>query len=236
MSHIVINSRVCFLSGALLFVLCSTAMAETIAEFMEKQARYHYFGKEYEMAEAFYVKALEHSANDVPSVKLVQEILDPLSDCCSVQKKYAQAEKYSKIALKICTDLRGPDDGLVARQYAILGSIYKASNRYDEAEDSFVKCLAVRRKDESLIPSALNDLGRLYALQGKESLAEECFKESIEISDKELTIDGNDTGARYDLEKALEGQSNLYAKAGRSTEAAELSQRLKDLRSKNKNP
>jgi hypothetical protein len=203
------------------FFACGTqtdVCAETFAVRAQKQAEHHFSGHEYEMAEAFYAKAVEHRLNEPPSDSLVKDLIDPLSYCCLQQGKYAAAEKYARVALKMCVDMHGADDPSVGREYGNLADIYLASKDFAQANVALRARVNILRKHKQFCADLLIKLAEVHLAEKQGILAEQCLDEAIEESEEHLKLKPDAGYAKASLEQALAAQLALYESTGRAQE------------------
>jgi tetratricopeptide (TPR) repeat protein/SAM-dependent methyltransferase len=89
----------------------------------------------------------------------------------------------------------------LSRCFNNIGVIYKNSNRFNEARQSFIKAIEIDSKFEN----ALNNLGNVYFSENNFSSAEHCFTESLRINPH--------------YSDALNNLGNVYRRTGRLSDA-----------------
>lgn len=84
----------------------------------------------------------------------------------------------------------GPDHPDLADYYISLGLLLYHDSRFEEAEELFIKALAMRERllavDHPDVAAALNHLGLVYLAQGKYADAEPLFKRALSLQEKVL--------------------------------------------------
>lgn len=190
---------------------------------------------DYEKAEAFINKALAMRMMLFPHDDLVvAESLNDLGISLSAQGRAAEAEPYLQRALAI-KERHQPGHPELAVVYNNLASVYRRQQKMLEAEQYFLKALAIWQIQTGQGPQnegdpyghsarTLNNLGLLYLAQQRYGKAESCWLQAIAIWEK---LDGP---PHPDMGKTLTHLARLYRNQGRIRDAEPLLLRARVIR------
>lgn len=179
-------------------------------------------------------------------VRRHNEILNPLADAASAapdalwrqtmdaarraldHREYGLSEHLLTVALGAAQAFNLTDVRRVAT-HSLSGSVYQAQQRYQAAEDSYKKSLAILEETAEsgpVVAITRNNLAEVYYLQGRYHLAEPYYQRSLATLEKTLGP------AHPNLATALENYSALLRATGRVREAKEMEARAKTIRAK----
>jgi len=215
-----------------------TSLADNLAERMQKMGDHHFFGREYDFAESYYRKALEHRRNEPPSQDLVLNVVDRIATCCEQQENYDDAIEFTKLSLSTLHKLKGPSDPMVAGRLVNLGRLHRRQRNFGDAEEALKAALAIHRKTapgSNDVAETLTSLSEVYGDAGKDILAMECLDEAIQVAEanlgKEQKKEGYSSSA-YALKKALEAAIPLCRRSGNAKDAAAFEKRLAEVKAR----
>src|SRR5947208_1197176 len=113
------------------------------------------------------------------------------------EHKYDEAVAAGEEALKIAEQTLAPDDKDLLIVLENLASIYASAKKADQAKATYERILAFKEKDAATTPaskaSTLLSLGDLELEQKDWAAAEGYFKRCLDIREKSLGADHNDT-------------------------------------------
>jgi CHAT domain-containing protein/tetratricopeptide (TPR) repeat protein len=168
------------------------------------------------------------------------EMASPLSNLaiiCKLQKRYAEAEQYSKQTLAIAAEKVGTDTPFYALRLNNLGGLEEAEGHLAEAEQYYKQALSIREKklppDHPELISNIRYLASLYDREGRYSEAESFYLRAKAAEQKSVDVFSNNNEfyrtaevARYDVMPYLLtidfGDQNINAAANSSATTDEL--------------
>ncbi|MFW6185056.1 MAG: tetratricopeptide repeat protein [Halobacteriota archaeon] len=148
------------------------------------------------------------------------KILNNLGNACRHRGDNEEAEKHFKYSAKVFTELKMPENLSVTLEN--LGTLYRDSKRYDEAEHMFKQVIELRKdilRGENIpgVSTAYHNLASVYKLQERVDDAENTYKELIDYLEKNAT--GEHKSFIYEAKNSL---ASYYTKLGRTDEALEI--------------
>ena len=156
--------------------------------------------------------------------------LDGLAKLYHDQGKYAEAETLFQRSLTVMEQTLGSDHPDITWTLDGLAKLYHDQGKYVEAETFFQRSLAISEKavgsDHHHTAITLSALAELYYDQGKYAEAEPVYKRALVI--REQAVGPDHPGTVY----ALEMYARLLRQMQRSEEAAQLEERVRELRAK----
>ncbi len=153
----------------------------------------------------------------------VAAIVLNLGSTLSKQRRYSEVERLYTRWLEAAEKPLGPDHTRVIQVVHYLAELYEEQGRYEQAEPLRKRLLATEERlhgpKSRGVPPKLELLARLYEKQGRYKEAEELLRHSLEIGEKEGSIEA----------AALQALSPILRKTGRTEEAARAEARAKQL-------
>ena len=142
--------------------------------------------------------------------------------------KFSEAIPLAESALELTRAQNGEDHLVTAEQMSWLGLLLKYQGRLTDAENQYLRSLAIREKklgpDHPVVGGALNNLALLYVSQGRYAEAESFFNRALALRERALGREHADVGT------TLDGLAGLYLKQGRFAAAEPLLRRVLALR------
>jgi tetratricopeptide (TPR) repeat protein len=212
------------------------AIAETLAEKLQRMGDYHYSGQEYEEAESYYEQALKHRRGDRPSRKIINDLLFPLRTCCEKQGKYDEAIEYNEMVVSMMQALPDTKPESLVVQRVVIGRLHKEAGDRAEAEQALKTAVAMARKisaENSVLAEALAVTAELELAAGKEIQAQQTAEEAVRIAEAALdhaATKDDKTIAKWTLERTLADCMKVCSKVEGQTQVAAWEARLKELK------
>lgn len=170
------------------------------------------------------------TANNMASIgALLQNEADSLIDAGAdpliVKEKYDKVMDYYSKSLKLDEEI-GNDYG-VAMNLSNMGGVYAKQKKYKEAEDCFLKALAIDSATGSLqmMKTVHESLSLLYSVQGEHKKALAHYKAFASVKDSLFNEDKNKEITRHEMNYEFEKKESVLKAEQEKKEAVAVSER-----------
>lgn len=178
---------------------------------------YKYMGRFAEASRAYRraLRIVERAANTSPEPELVDflaTLYHNLGGLDHSRGRHARGEPLARRSVELRRSVRDADDPTIAADEAALAALLDGQGKYDEAEQLYLRALAVFERhfgpEHYEVCVNLNNLAALYQLRGEPRRAEPLYQRALAIKEKLLGPRHPDTAITlHNLAMLLQGLS-----------------------------